>query len=153
MPDETHPRDLSWGGDSTWREDSDATLESLIRAAGDYVQPTGDLRPRTLETARFRCRQQRRAGGMAIAALLLAVLIPSGNWQHAHRGPFDRLTISVADQSLVGKAGRVFGKADRGQADSNTMIAGLGPDWSLVEIYTQLRRQQAKLLHGVHAAR
>jgi hypothetical protein len=123
--------------DTHWGNNSDATLESLIRAAGDYVHPTGDLRPRTLETARLRCRQQRRASGIAVAALFLAVLIPSGNRQ-PHLAPFGRLSVSAASQS-PGQVSDALGRETG--------------DWALVEIFTQLRRQQAELLHGVSATR
>ena len=154
MPD-THLHN-SHSGDNP-----DATLESLIRAAGDYVHPTDDLRPRTLETARRRCRQQRRASGMAIAALLLAVLIPSGNRQQAHMAPFERASF---ERAPFGRApfGRLSSYATTQSLDTktedwesgpNTLRAGLGPDWALVEIFTQLRRQQAELLHGVRTTR
>jgi hypothetical protein len=124
----------------------DDALESLIRAAGDYVHPTDDLRPRTLERARLRCRQQRRAGGTALAALLLVLLLPSGHRQYDPIAPFGGLSISAATDPLERQTGCW-------QAGSNGLRAGVGPDWALVEIFTQLRRQQAELLHGVRATK
>lgn len=125
---------------------SSDSLESLIRAAGDYVHPSADLRPRTLETARHRRRQQRRAGGLAIAALILAVLLPSGSGQHSHPTLFGNLSIPAISQALSKKS------PGNGVA-LNTLQAGLGADWALVDIFTQLRRQQAALLHGDHSTR
>jgi hypothetical protein len=132
------------------------SLESLIRAAGDCVHPSSDLRPRTLETARLRHRQQRRVSGVAIAALILAVLLPSGSghrefgrWgesgQWGHLNLFSELSIPAISQSLKDPT-------SSDQPLSGTVHAGLDADWTMVDIFTQLRRQQAALLRGIRSS-
>ena len=142
--------------DAYSRDDSDAALESLIRAAGDYIHPTDDLRPRTLETARLRCRQQRRASGMAIAAVLLVLLLPSGMQRSAHFDRLDPFSGAAVTDSLRWQAGRWqtgrSGASANGSSIDGPSVEG-EVNWALVEIFTQLRRQQAELLHGVRTAR
>jgi hypothetical protein len=127
------------------------SLESLIRAAGDYIHPSSDLRPRTLETAQLRFRQQRRFSGVAIAALILAVLLPSGSGQQDPLHLFSHLSIPAISQSLQdpNSSDRPLSHA----AGSNTLRAGLDANWMLVDIFTQLRRQQAALLHGARSTK
>ncbi len=146
--------------DSYWRDDSnannpeassDAALESLIRAAGDYVHPTGDLRPRTLEAARLRCRQQRRASGMAFAAILLVLMLPSGMQRPAHFNRINPFSETANVGSLRWQAGQW--QADRSKVTSAGQVTDGNVNWALVEGFTQLRRHQAELLHGARATR
>jgi hypothetical protein len=116
---------------------SDSAIESFIRAAGDFIEPTDDLRPRTLERARRRCQQQRierRAGGMAVAALLLAMSLPS---RIDHSGRFEsayELHRHTFQQAIEGKPSE----------------AGTDASWGLVDTFTEWRRHQAELFSGWH---
>lgn len=59
--------------------DHEQDIEALIRAAGDYVQPSDDLRPRVLEEARI-TRAERRAQGWiwhGVLAVVLCVMVIS----------------------------------------------------------------------------
>jgi hypothetical protein len=104
-----------------------SSIESIIRAAGDHIEPTDDLRPRTLEAARRRCRQQRigrRAGGLAVAALLLAMSFPA------------RIDHSRHFESAYDVHRQVVLQATGGSACAS---------WGLVDVFTEWRRRQAEL--------
>ena len=84
-----------------------SAIEAIIRAAGDHIEPTDDLRPRTLEAARRRCRQQRigrRAGGLAVAALLLAMSFFSkedGTGVYRQKGTFTVILTAIISICLT----------------------------------------------------
>ena len=106
-------------------------IESAIRAAGDYVRPSEDLRPRTLEAAHDHCgdrRAEQKLGGFVIAVLLLVMIAsPAIHYVSAMR------TRSTAPS--------VTEMQDRGlqyAADPH-----IGSNWGLSEAFTQLRRLQA----------
>ena len=109
-----------------------SVIESFVRAAGDLIEPTDDLRPRTIETARRRCRHQRierRTGGLAVAALLLSLSLPD---RIDHSGRFEsayELHRHTAQQAIEG---------------------GADASWGLVDAFTEWRRKQAELFSGWH---
>lgn len=52
-------------------------LERLILSAANFVQPSYDLRPRTVEAAREYCRDKRaeqRLGGFVLAVMLVLII-------------------------------------------------------------------------------
>jgi hypothetical protein len=109
-------------------------IESMIRAAGDYVRPSEDLRPRTLEAAREHCddrRAEQKLGGFAIAVLLL-VTFSSPAIQYA-----DVLRTS----STAPSATEMQSRAQAYEAQSH-----VGQHWGLTEAFTRLRRVQATRL-------
>lgn len=108
-------------------------IEALVRLAGSYVQPSDDLRPRVLEAARISAnekRAQRRIVRLA-AVFLLA-------------------TISVA--SLAGgrssDASSYAAPLWHGSLSAPTPSASENnrSGWEMVDSFTELRRQQARLL-------
>jgi hypothetical protein len=103
--------------------DPEQDLEALIRAAGDYVRPSEDLRPRVLEEARV-SRTERRAQGwiwQAALAVVVCVMFVS-HW---------RLQLA-RDAETPDPAPTV------GQPDS--------PGWHAVDRFSSIRRRQATLL-------
>ena len=104
-------------------------VEALVRAAGNYVRPSEDLRPRVLETARMEASERkalRRIWQAALALVLLASLSTtiSGPWTGGSSFSSELLQV----QAEVRAAG----------CDST--------GWRLVDSFTDLRRRQAALL-------
>jgi hypothetical protein len=110
-------------------------IEAMIRAAGDYVQASEDLRPRVLESARRqRCerRTQRWMGRLAMVVVLATVLTAS----ERHRGGEARQTLaSVA----VYRAS--FPAPPAGSGDVSSDVG-----WGMVDAFTEMRRQQSQAL-------
>ena len=104
-------------------------VEALVRAAGNYVRPSEELRPRVLESARMEASERkalRRIWQAALALMLFASFSTtiSGPWTGGSSFSADLLQV----QAEVRAAG--------------TDAAG----WSLVDSFTDLRRRQAALL-------
>jgi hypothetical protein len=112
------------------------SIESLVSAACGYVQPTDDLRPRTLEAARASCRQRRwnsRVGSLALTIVLLA-MCGFPHWGATFQGE----QIARASEAI-----RHFDLHQ--QASLRTIRAGFDPSWSLFEAFFELRKKQAAL--------
>jgi len=115
------------------RGESFADVESMVRAAGGYVQPTDDLRPRTLEAARDKTSQrraQRRIGGLAAMVVLLAV---SG------APDFVRQTLVQSHLPMIASSHELHYRAARLASDSH-----FGSHWALVDVFVELRQDQAR---------
>lgn len=117
-------------------------IESMIRAARNYVRPSDELRPRTLEAARERCgdrRAEQRLGSFAIAVLLLItlgtpVMRYAETWRTLEWAP----TASDVEQRA---------------AELGTQRE-IGPNWAITEAFSQLRRVQAdRLGHAYRSLR
>lgn len=114
--------------------DSFDSIESLIRAAGNYVQPTRDLRPRVLEAAREHCddrRAEQKLGAFAIALLLLA----------SFSSPAIRYVALMRTASAGPSAIEMHRRALAYEAQ-----ADMGANWGLTEAFSELRRAQANRL-------
>jgi hypothetical protein len=109
--------------------DDRSDVESLIRAAGSYVRPSEELRPRVLEASRVELgerKAQRRIWQVAIAICLLGTM-------YAVAG--DRTPVPPAFSHGMLQVGPEVRTADGG-----------GAGWRIVEAFTDLRRRQAALL-------
>ncbi len=104
-------------------------VESLVRAAGNYVRPSDDLRPRVLETARSESRERRNQRRMWQLALVVALL---GVFTTAERA---RWKAAAAAPGILVEAAALVGGDET--ADSG---------WGLVDSFTQLRRRHAAML-------
>ena len=104
-------------------------VEALVRAAGGYVRPSEELRPRVLETARAEASEQqalRRIWQLALAITLFGAL-------------------SIA----AGTCGDVASSSSPGMLQMQAAVQQVGGEnagWSMVESFTELRRRQAALL-------
>ena len=108
-------------------------LESVVRAARGYVQPTEDLRPRTIEAAREASqlgRSRRRLASLTAIVLLLAATGFPGSMLSSNPDP--AFTNSSELHRLAAKS---------------AMKRGVGPNWALYEVFSKLRRDQADLLN------
>lgn len=102
-------------------------MEALVRAAGGYVRPSEELRPRVLETARAEAGEhqaQRRIWQVALAIALLGLLSSAATTRWDVASPLP----GVLHVQTVGQQ------------------AGVDSGWSMVESFTDLRRRQAALL-------
>jgi len=104
-------------------------VEALVRAAGSYVRPSDELRPRVLESARAESherRAQRRIWQAALAVALLGAMVAAA--------------ASRSDVPPSVSAGMLQTRAAVQTAE------GGAAGWSIVDSFTDLRRRQADLL-------
>jgi len=119
-----------------WDESLDG-VEAMIRAAGQYVHASENLRPRVLEEARFHCNErtaQRCIRRLAMFALMLAFFTAAN--------PLGRSDQSLRPSALLAAAG--FNELLMPVAAPSTR-SGDG-DWRMIDAFTELRRQQALVL-------
>jgi hypothetical protein len=112
-------------------------IEAFVRAAGGYVQPSRDLRPRILEIARLECgerRARRWIRQVAASFVLLAVFtLPNGRGLATADSHYPAMLASVDANAIFSQA---ESKVDRSRDFS----------WRMVEAFTDLRHQQAGIL-------
>jgi hypothetical protein len=113
--------------------ESFAPVEALIRAAGNYVRPSDDLRPRTLEAAR-RMRGIRR-WNKQIAALAAAVVVLA-----ACNVPGRFVPTDVASKTANATVMREF---QLRQQSAKSAGLNFNPAWDWFEAFWELRHQQA----------
>lgn len=114
-----------------------AAVESLVRAAGHYVQPRDDLRPSTLEAARRATSLRRwnmRLAGIAALMVVLAV----GNIP-------GRFLPKPADSTLAHQM--VTREFELRQESAKQMGGTFNPAWAWVEAFFELRHKQANLIN------
>jgi hypothetical protein len=104
-----------------WRE-----IEALVRAAGHYVRPSEELRPRVLEAARRESMERSVRRRICHAALALGLLLGAATGMGREELP-------------------AFSAGALRQAELNSTEGG-AIGWSMVESFTDLRRRQANLL-------
>jgi len=108
-------------------------LELILRTASEYVHPTDDLRPKSLEAARDACRQRqssRRLGGLTVLVLLLAATgLPT-------------LLLSAYPSLAVVQSTELHNRAARSVVDNGTET-----NWALYEAFSELRREHSALLN------
>ena len=115
-------------------EQSFEQIEAAIRAAGDYIRPSEDLRPRTLEAAREDCglrRAEQKLAALAIVALMLVTVA----------SPVVHYIDALRRQTSAPSASELQLQGLRYASDPR-----IGPNWGLAEAFTQLRRVQADRL-------
>lgn len=113
-------------------------IEALVRAAGGYVLPSEDLRPRVLETARTvrsERRAQTRIGRFARWIVILAIFADAVGHQLQTHWP------SVHDRSTLVDAQQVFSLVEMRVSPGHHDLG-----WGLVEAYSELRNRQAQFL-------
>ncbi len=109
-------------------------IEELIRAAGNFVVPSENLRPRTLEAAREAAAD--RMGFYRLARLFLVLLFCSALSIPA----LDQLT-AWHDKSVSPSVAEIQDQANRISTEK-----GVGPHWGLYEAFSRLRSNQAENL-------
>jgi hypothetical protein len=116
-------------------EDVEAMIRAMIRAAGQYVRASDDLRPRVLEAARCRsCEKwaRRRIRHLAVFVLLLSFFTA-----------VDRHNLDIQRSRPSG----MLASTGFNELFSATAIPRSGDgDWRMIDAFTNLRRQQAQVL-------
>ena len=111
-------------------------VEAMVRAAGQYVRASDDLRPRVLETARIERGEQRAQRCLRHLAVFIALLAFFTTIGH---DPLKQ-SIGLRDSVLAVISSRLP------SAESPAARNGSW-DWSMIEAFTELRRQQAEVFH------
>ncbi len=114
------------------------SVESIIRAARNYVLPSEELRPRTVEAARQYCedrRAEQKLGGFALAVALLVMT----------SSPAYRYVDLMRTKSSAPTAAEI-----QSQALEYEKQPHVGTHWGMAEAFTQLRRAQASRLGHAH---
>lgn len=108
--------------------------EAMIRAAGRYLRPSDDLRPRTLEAARSiesERRTEQRLGGFLLVVITLAACF----------SPVVQVLGVMHARSVSPSAVEIHERAMRYAAQPE-----IGTHWGLAEAFTQMRRHRAAQL-------
>lgn len=112
-------------------------VEAVIRSAGHYVRASDDLRPRVLEAARLQRSEQsaKRCIWRAGLCIFLLALVTAADQRglDSSRSPGDGVLVADGLSELMLPA------------VSTTPRSGDG-DWRLIDAFTELRRQQARVL-------
>ena len=128
--------------------DNFADSEAWIRAAGDYLEVSEDLRPATLEAARTVVCEKRVGGGMLVAAVLgLLLTLPTTaehpllrNSQAGQLAPENSQLAFANSQELF----RFVGTWNsRPGAETGASVES---GWSWVEAFQQVHRQRSAAL-------
>ena len=107
-------------------------VEKVVRAAGDYLDVSDDLRPRTLEEARDVSRKTSTRSGIAVLGTVIIFLA-------MYAGQFrDRIPSKSPLKSLA--------RANGAELHAATRQANVDPSWSLVDAFRGLRQRQASLI-------
>jgi hypothetical protein len=117
-------------------DESIEDVEAMVRAAGHYVRTSDDLRPRVLEAARLQCGEQRAQRCLRrLAAFVVLVALFTAADRHGideQRSSFNNMLIEAGFEELDAPA------------PPDTIRVGDG-DWRIIDAFTKLRRQQARL--------
>ena len=112
-------------------------VEAMVRAAGQYVGASDDLRPRVLEAVRLHCGEQwtRRCLRHAALVVVLLALVTAEFRKEAdqQRSPFSGGMVDVGLDALISPTPAAVSRNGDG-------------DWRLIDAFTKLRRQQAQVL-------
>ena len=116
-------------------------LEALIRASGDLVQVSDDLRPRVLEAAHVSSQWRLFQELLQQAAMLLLLVgatsaLAMDRWQDDGR---------TDQNSRIDRPEAVATPSEALAAPGNRSWSS-DPSWKLVESFAETRRRQAELL-------
>lgn len=122
-----------------WLDNSSADaadIEAQIRAAGDYVRASEDLRPRVLEAARLQRHERQAQRWLRRVAVIVLLAATAG------------ATLRQSDAPRVRPIGIVMA-AGFDEFFMPTAVASAHSadgDWRMIDAFTELRRQQAQVL-------
>jgi len=119
--------------DSHGEYDPMRETEALIRSAAKYVRVSPDLRPRVVEAAQLD-RGERRARRIIRQIVVAAAIVVS-----SVISTIGRMSAPHVNQEQPTTAARAFPIPTR-------VTGSVGEDWTLVEIFTELRDKQADVL-------
>ena len=106
-------------------------IEAMVRAAGEYVEVSDDLRPRTLEDATFRGREASNRSWIAILTVVIFFLAICAG----------RLASTSPLEGLSSGGDQLYSAADKKATQSNA-----NPSWKLADAFSELRQRQLSLI-------
>lgn len=110
------------------------SIESLISDAAHYIQPSQDLRPRTIEAAKDRCTElhAEQQLGLVVLAVMLLLLISSPLLQYVDlvRARAKMPTTQEVEELAIEYSGQ----------------REIGSHFGMIEAFSELRRLQADRL-------
>jgi hypothetical protein len=115
-------------------DDAIALFEQAIKRAGNIVQPSDDLRPRTIEAAREYCSDRRLVRSATLISLAIAMTFVFVS------PALDRMVIRYS-RFISPSAAEMEQLAVQHAAEHGGSL-----DWSLSESFDELRRVQAERL-------
>ena len=123
--------------DDRREQKSFAPVEALVRAAGNYVRPGDDLRPRVLEAARH-AHTKRQWNKRLTAAAAAVLLLAAGNVP----GRFAATDVEGLTSETV-----VMREFELRQQASKNMGLSFSPAWAWFEAFLELRNEQASRIN------
>ena len=111
-------------------------IEEMVRAAGNYLEVSDDLRPRTLEEARDESRETSTRYWISVLAIVVVFLAMSAG---EFRGRLSSTPLLKA--SVSANCDQLHAVALRKAAQAN-----VDPSWSLVDAFRELRQRQSNLI-------
>ena len=111
-------------------------IEAMVRGAGEYLDVSDDLRPRTLEEARDDSRETWTRSWIAVLAVVVVFL---SMYAGKFRGRLN--SVSSHKAAVSANCDQLYDAARQKAAQAN-----VDPSWSLVDAFSELRQRQASLV-------
>lgn len=122
-------------------DDGMADVEALLQAAGGYVEPSGDLRPRLLESVRVEQGRRQMRTRLTLAAAAVVVAAVASGFQMTR---FGQAVTEASTREQIARAIDASEPTKHARADIAI--------WSLVDAFWQVRERQAEAWRGVQSA-
>ena len=111
-------------------------VEEMIRAAGNFLDVTDDLRPQTVEQARHESRKTSTRFWIPIVAVIAVFLVISVGML---RGRLSSTPLLMA--GVIADGDQLYATALQRAAQAH-----VDPSWSLVDAFRELRERQASVI-------
>ena len=110
------------------------SVEAKVRSAGRYVVPSDDLRPKTMEAARDLCSDKKNKHNIwkLLVAIVIAVFVSAPVMERLELWQ-SRLALPSAED-LNARATKI------------SRDKGIGPNWALMEVFSELQNSRAARL-------
>jgi hypothetical protein len=114
-------------------------IEAMIRDAGDYIDVSADLRPKTLETAR--ANKQETSSRFRIEILAVCIILLSLSTRPFAERPTGG---SLLHSDLTADNVELYATARLKSLETSDDVS-----WSLVEAFRELRQRQSSVINEI----